>query len=88
MDWKPHKNGHLAKSEYAYYHISRQFDQEFGSNRWLIEYQNIGADHFGQEGIPIIALGEETHGYDSLEAAKAEAEKIAREDESCLEEKT
>jgi hypothetical protein len=79
MNWRPYKQGHLTKCSHGYYFVYRKFNHELGSNRWFAEYE-AGADMFGEQG----SLTGKIHGYETLEEAKADCEKDAKDVEGML----
>ena len=80
MNWKPYKQGQLAKCNHGYYFVYQKFHHEVGSNRWFIKYEP-GTHAFGEKAT----LTGNPRGFKTLEEAHAHSEKNAEDTERALE---
>ena len=67
MDWLQDQNGWLAEAEHGFFLIYQEFD------RWYIDYERGVTRNRDGNGMPLTL-----HGFRTLDAAKATAEKYAK----------
>ena len=80
MQWRKYAKGRLARCNHGFYFVQQSFNYARGTHRWFVEYDPVARDDRLGKTKPVGSI----NGYESLKAAQAYCEQVARDLENLL----